>query len=172
MCAGPRLAGHDVADERLVAVVDDGCKSVDSHRVTAEVIDNKRRIEEIPQGSGLRSRVRHLSAARADPFDDLLRGRELGIVGGGPGSGRPIDHLAESVTFEPRPKGLSHVAAPAARASKVIDLIDEFLREQQICAHVHAHTLAHDRGEVNAEGDVHPLGRDSRRQKPGLPSTT
>ena len=65
---GQRLAGHDVACEELMAFFDEATEEGRGTRVAVRVIDEQRRVEEVPHGAS----VGFLGAQGVDPGADLV----------------------------------------------------------------------------------------------------
>ena len=156
-------AVDDVVDERQVALLHDPAAAAGPLPAsprrwsTMNVVSSRYRV------IGSTHRSRSSARSRTHPRDDVLAGRPEGVVLPGP-SGL-LDHLTEVVSPELRPERLGHVPAPSALAREMIDLVHELLREQQVRAHVHAHTMAH--------GDAHVKrfrrGASCRSRRSGCP---
>ncbi len=58
----------------------------------------------------------------------------------GSGLGGGVPEVAPELLLE----GGCNVSTPTARTGDLVDPIDEILRKEQIRAHTHAHTIAHD----------------------------
>lgn len=66
-----------------------------------------------------------------------------------PGTCRCVNNISQSIPPQSRLDGLGDITAAATSAGPLVDLRDELLRQHQVCAHIHAHTIAHSSGGVN-----------------------
>src|SRR4051794_16174508 len=75
----------------------------------------------------VRQRIAIPGAERPHPLHDVLAVLPEGVVI--PRSGRRLDDLPQTVPPDLCPKRLRHIAAAAAVTGKMVDLVDQFLRQ-------------------------------------------
>ena len=110
----------------------------------------------------LRAGIGLFETPLSDPVDDIVGCRPVRVVRDQEGSEGGFECLTLPVAPDLSRQGLGHVSAATAWAGNLVDRFDQLRGQDQVRAHIHAHTIAHGRAP-SRRPDLPHTARAARR---------